>query len=72
MTIKPWHPLDQATKPAPEPTAAQLARRRRYARLLYINAANLTSWSMADRLARAWGLSAEALGIAPPDDKVTK
>jgi hypothetical protein len=73
--IVPWHPLDQPTsrtEPAPEPTEAQQARRERYARTLYLNAANATSWRMADRLARAWGLSCEALGIVQPDDGITE
>jgi hypothetical protein len=72
--IHAWHPLDRPatrTEPAPEPTAQQQARRERYARLLYQNAADLTSWKLADRLAKAWGLSAAALGVAMPDDGIT-
>ncbi len=66
--IIPWHPLDapRSTTAAPEPTERQQARRRAYARTLYLNAANQSSWRLADRMARAWGLSAESLGVPAP------
>ena len=69
MTREPWHPLDRRrTEPAP-PTEAQRARRRRYAAILCGNAHNLTSWLLADRMARLWECDGcAALGYEAPTD----
>ena len=62
-----WHPLDQRTEPAPEPTERQQVRRRAYAKLLCLNAKNAASWALADKMAARFGCeSCKALGVVAP------
>lgn len=63
-----WQPRpDAGTEPAPAPTAKQLELRTKRAKFLCQNAANLTSWLMADRLAKLWDCDGcQALGVEQP------
>lgn len=66
--IEPWQPTGRPSKPAPQPTARHLELRQRHAVKLCKNAANLTSWLLADKLARLWDCDGcKALGIEQPE-----
>lgn len=66
--IEQWTPTGKPDKPAPQPTAAQVEKRQRYATKLCEFAANKTSWILADKLAKLWELGGcDELGIEQPE-----
>ena len=64
-----WQPNNKPAAPAKAPTSAQLELRIKRAKFLCRNAANLSSWLLADKLARLWDCEVcKALGVEQPKE----